>query len=178
MCRFLGVASQSLALCRRRLMCRFGSGQKAVSMLSSSSCRTIPCVQHRGMSSIDVLDSASSARNIAGWKPDPGERPPNFPEEYWRSLATSQVVGIDLTQMSKDIDSFRKRLAWACKNRGWAEMGKLLDDFFTLHKDSFSSEDLQLLHRILLGMSITYFHLVNSSSITIFIQGALICLSM
>jgi succinate dehydrogenase flavin-adding protein (antitoxin of CptAB toxin-antitoxin module) len=104
------------------------------------------------------LDTASSARNIAGWKPDPGEHPPNFPEKYWRTLAVSQVDDIEMTRMSKDIDSFRKRIAWSCKNRGWAEMGKLLDDFFSAHKDGLGIDDLRLLHRILLGTVAAQLH--------------------
>ena len=100
----------------------------------------------------DSFDPSSSARNIGGWRPDPGERPPLFPEEYWRSLA----LGGD-TQLPPDGQTdpqvARKQLLWACKNRGWAEMSQLLSAFVdsTNRLTELSDEEIKDLGRILKG---------------------------
>jgi hypothetical protein len=80
-----------------------------------------------------------------------GESPPVLPEEYWRSLGVGQSKECDVARISQDVAVFRKRVAFACKNRGWAEMGQLLQRFFDMHKDKLNREDLLQLDRILLG---------------------------
>ncbi len=114
-------------------------------IISRSVKRRYTSSKHNGP---NTFDAASSARNIAGWMPDPGEVPPELPEVRWRSLALGQDLG--LVCKNEEI-AFQKRLHWSCKNRGWAEMGELLDSFYRHHIHDLSFAEQKQLSRILMG---------------------------
>jgi len=94
-------------------------------------------------------------RNIAGWRRDPKEVPPELPEKHWRELVTSTYKGLSHVEKNDEecMTVLRKRLIHACKNRGWAEMSNFCYEFAqeTDNLEVFVFDELKQLERILLA---------------------------
>mmetsp|Transcript_23164 Transcript_23164/g.36230 ORF Transcript_23164/g.36230 Transcript_23164/m.36230 type:complete len:228 (-) Transcript_23164:508-1191(-) len=101
-------------------------------------------------------DPSSGDRNLGGWKPGAEEKPATLPERYWRGLAEDTLESAKRARKSSgpaNAGVQRKRLAWACKKRGWVEMEVLLKEFAESPQGLARVPDAELEHleRILLA---------------------------